>query len=962
MTAPKRIINLVERFRLHRESYQATSYNETQVRREFIDPFFNALGWDVENEQGYAEAYKDVVHEAAIKIGGNTKAPDYSFHVGGTRKFFLEAKKPSVNIKEGIAPAFQLRRYAWSGKLPLSILTDFEEFAVYDCRIKPKRTDKANVARIAYYTFEDYIEKWDEISEIFSREAVLKGSFDKYAADNRRKRGTTEVDDAFLEEIEGWREAFARNIALRNKGLSVRELNAAVQRIIDRIIFLRIAEDRGIEKYGQLQTLTDKKSIYESLKKLFRKADDRYNSGLFHFKAGDSSSETLDTFTLDLNIDDKVLKPIIKNLYYPESPYEFSVLPADILGQVYERFLGKVIRLTGARAVIEEKPEVKKAGGVYYTPSYVVAHILERTLGDLLHGQTPAQASGMDRRKKEQIPIRIVDPACGSGSFLIGAYQFLLNWYRDAYVMEGPQKYTSGKTPRLYEAGKNGWRLTIAERRRILLTHIYGVDIDPQAVEVTKLSLLLKVLEGETADAMARQMDFFRTRALPDLGDNIRCGNSLIASDFYIDHASSLFNEEDLFRINCFDWDVEFPFLREEGGFDAIIGNPPWVSLTGKFGNDILCPSEQTYLIEKFNGNTYMPNMYEYFISKGLKLLRKGGRFGFIVPDRFGKNDQFINLREKIIRNFVLNEVLYRAPFPNITADTLIFNIENKRPSPRQKTRIGEYNGPTDPVSQTSLCDASNRYKLENLDALALGKALLRLEKSGTAIPLGRVTQTTSGFGGKSKLISNHRESDRQIEIFKGVTISKYKVGSPLFFEFKKINITGRTTDRSKLGWTPKILIRKTGSRLIAAYDETGTFPEQSLYFTYGETLVDHHYLLAILNSRLMGYIFAERKLTNQNSMAQVKKNDLDTLPIVVEDKLNDGRDRILEIANLARGVTSALASYELAKHEQARKVHKRMIKSALKEIDRKAYELYTLTPAEITEVEDWCGHLTLKL
>ena len=510
-----------------RNLYKAASYNETQIWIEFIDPFFKALGWDIDNEQGYAEAYKDVVHEDAIKVAGSTKAPDYAFRTAGTRKFFLEAKKPAVNIKNDISPAYQLRRYAWSAKLPLSILTDFEEFAVYDGRVKPEKTDKASTARVSYYTYEEYLDKWDEIAAIFSREAIYKGSFDKYAEDNKRKHGTAEVDDAFLQEIESWRETLARNVALRNPSLSVRELNTAVQRTIDRIIFLRIAEDRGIETYGQLQSLKAGKEVYKRLAAVFRKADDRYNSGLFHFNKADGSSETLDNFTLNLSVDDSVLKEILKNLYYPESPYEFAYMPADILGQVYEQFLGKVIRLAGRRAIIEEKPEVKKAGGVYYTPTFVVHHIVKATIGSYLTDKTPAQVAGQDKRIKNATPLRVLDPACGSGSFLIEVYQYLLDWHRDQYVADGAEKYAKGKEPRLYQAGKNAWRLTIAERRRILLTHIYGVDIDSQAVEVTKLSLLLKVLEGESADAIARQMDMFQVRALPDLVSNIRCGNSL---------------------------------------------------------------------------------------------------------------------------------------------------------------------------------------------------------------------------------------------------------------------------------------------------------------------------------------------------------------------------------------------------------------------------------------------------
>ena len=230
MPAPQAVLDLIERFERNREAYKSPSYNETQLRREFLDPFFEALGWDVNNRQGYAEAYKDVIHEDAIKVGGATKAPDYSFRIGGTRKFFVEAKKPSVNIKEDIAPAFQLRRYAWSAKLPLSILTDFEEFAVYDCRIKPDKTDKTVTARTLYFTYKQYAEKWDEIAAVFSREAVLKGSFDKYAESHKAKKGTAEVDDAFLAEIENWRDLLARNIALRNPQLTTRELNFSVQR------------------------------------------------------------------------------------------------------------------------------------------------------------------------------------------------------------------------------------------------------------------------------------------------------------------------------------------------------------------------------------------------------------------------------------------------------------------------------------------------------------------------------------------------------------------------------------------------------------------------------------------------------------------------------------------------------------------------------------------------------------
>ncbi|MBU2602574.1 MAG: N-6 DNA methylase [Actinobacteria bacterium] len=623
MDCPPEVLNLVERFERELDSYRSGKYNETQVRREFIDPMLKALGWDIDNEQGYAEAYKDVVHEDAIKIGTATKAPDYCLRVGGTRKFFLEAKKPSINVKMDVAPAFQLRRYAWSAKLPLSVLTDFEEFAVYDCRVKPQKQDKASVARILYLNSREYPTRWEEIAGIFSRDAILKGSFDRFADSSRRKRGTAEVDTAFLAEIESWRDSLARHMALRNPTLAQRELNFAVQQTIDRIIFLRICEDRGIEDYGQLREAAKGAGIYSRLLQLFVRADHRYNSGLFHFQKERARGESPDLLTPSLAIEDRPLRQIITSLYYPDSPYEFSVLPADILGQVYEQFLGKVIRLTaGHRAVVEDKPEVKKAGGVYYTPTYIVEYIVKHTVGKLLEGSTPKKASSS----------YILDPACGSGSFLIGAFQYLIDWHRDWYVEDGPQKHTK----EIFLGPGGEWRLTTVEKKRILLNNIYGVDIDSQAVETTKLSLLLKVLEGETQETINAQLSFLHERALPDLASNIKCGNSLIGPDFYNDQQLRMLPDaEERYRINVFDWETEFPQIlgktapASKRGFDAVIGNPPWL-MPGYWDKTPL-----DYLRVRYTSSTGKYDMYYLFIERGLGLLCASGKLGLIVPNKF---------------------------------------------------------------------------------------------------------------------------------------------------------------------------------------------------------------------------------------------------------------------------------------------------------------------------------------
>lgn len=621
MAAPAGLLNLVKRFEHGRTAYLSGFYKEAHVRQEFIDPLFRELGWDMENAWGATEPYKEVVHEDAIKVGRAHKAPDYGFRIGGRRRFFVEAKKPYVKLAESKDSAFQLRRYAWSAKLPVSILTDFQEFVIYDCRVRPDQSDKPEVALFRYHRFEEYPEKWDQIYSLFSREAVVGGSLDQFAEVETIPRGSATVDSAFLKEIESWRLALARNLVERNPSLTQRQLNFAVQMTIDRIIFLRMVEDRGIEDYGRLEDLLQGCDLYLRLREFYRRADERYNSGLFHFTEERGRPEPPDDLTPSLAIDDDVLRCIIRSIYFPHSPYEFSVLPADILGQVYEQFLGRVIRLgTGDELTVEEKPEVRKAGGVYYTPTFVVQHIVEQTLGPLLEGKKPGPRGGASR-------IRIVDPACGSGSFLIGAYQFLLDWHRDQYVNDGADKHRNV----LYQGPGGQWLLTTPEKRRILVNSIFGVDIDPQAVEVTKLSLLLKVLEGETAQSLVTQLRMFHERALPDLEGNIKCGNSLIGPDFFGIRQIRLFDEEENFRINVFDWNAAFPHVMQDGGFDAVIGNPPYLNIDETWGKG---DERQRYLKRAYsfiyNDKT---DILFYFLAKAVQIGK--GEIGFIVSRAF---------------------------------------------------------------------------------------------------------------------------------------------------------------------------------------------------------------------------------------------------------------------------------------------------------------------------------------
>ena len=958
-SAPAALLDLVERFDRHVDAYRSGRYNETQARREFIDPLFACLGWDVNNERGYAEAYKDVVHEDAIKIGGATKAPDYCFRVGGTRKFFVEAKKPSVNVGEDVSAAYQLRRYAWSAKLPLSILTDFEELAVYDCRVKPDRSDGPATARIMHLQFRDYPARWDELAGVFSREAVLQGSFDRYAASTGRKRGTAGVDDAFLVEIDAWREQLARNLALRNPDLTSRQLNDAVQRTIDRIIFLRIAEDRGIEPYGRLMALLNGGDAYQRLCDLYRQADERYNSGLFHFGHEAGRSEPPDDLTPHLRLDDRVLKEIVRGLYYPDSPYEFSVLPADILGQVYERFLGKVIRLTPShQARVDVKPEVKRAGGVFYTPTYIVEYIVEHTLGPLLEGKTVRQVGGEHRGT----PLRVVDPACGSGSFLLGAYQYLLDWYRDRYVADDAANWANGARPRLFQGPEGEWHLTTAERRRILLTHIYGVDIDLQAVEVTKLSLLLKVLEGESGQRLATQLAFLHERALPDLGSNIQCGNALIGSDYYHGRQMAFLDEEERYRVNPFDWEVEFAEIMAAGGFDAVIGNPPYGASFDK--------EQAAYYREHYDCAAGSVDSYGLFIEQAIRLLREGGLFGQIVQSGWVSAPSMAQLRRVFVKT---SRPLVFASMPydvfGAYIDTVVV-IAERLPQDQSLDRLQS--------APVKLVVFPPRHKVRSVsDFEQFAKAADSTQWLDSPGQEFVVTLSTEEMRIARKMRGLQPFSDL-LDIQRGVTPFHPTVEPPGVLPFLAFTGTVRRYTLhhgepahirydetlaeykpSRYFCGPRILLRELISRqfqlqaVIAREDFVTNKSMQSLL------LVDRRYgleyVLGILNSKLISWFFlAIHSVGRRDDFPKIVLRQTRELPIRTIDFSDPAdvarHDRLVSLVEAMLALHEQLAA---ARTPSAKTLLQRQIDATDREIDALVYDLYDLTPEEIRIVED---------
>lgn len=955
MPLPESVAELVERFEASRSEYHKGHYNETQTRVDYVNPLFAALGWDMGNRDGLSELLREVVHEDAIKIGGTTKAPDYSFRIGGARKFFVETKKPSVNLYLMEAPAFQLRRYAWTVKMPLSILTNFEEFAVYDTRVPPDKKDAAKTARLDHFRYTDYADKWEEIAARFSHEAVLSGAFDRYAEQARDKRISVPVDVAFLAEISGWREKLARNIVQNNPGLGPRELNYAVQMIIDRLIFLRISEDRGVEPDFLLQPLMNRGGhVYPRLLDIFHRADARYNSGLFHFKT-EPGREGPDDVTPRLTIDDRPLREIIASVYYPESPFEFSVFPADILGQVYEQFLGKVIHVSGRTAEVEDKPEVKKAGGVYYTPTYIVDYIVRNTVGKLIDGKTPAQVA----------KLTVLDPACGSGSFLLGAYQFLLDWHLKYYTETDRAKWARGKAPTIYLFKKDAvggelWRLTTAEKKRILLANLYGVDIDTQAVEVTKLSLLLKVLEGESAELIDNTLKLLQERALPDLENNIKCGNSLIGPDFYADKKLEGFDLNARLKINAFDWKAAFPKVMAGGGFDAVIGNPPYNKVSG-----VAQPYEMAYFKSKYKSGNYKIELYALFAERSLQLLSANGLHSFIVPNSFLTGVYLRPLRALLAEASALDELFLLKDvqvFHDAKLDSVVYTTRNSKPADDSVLVLRIANQTlASQDHQVLTIKLSDWLQTKGLEFRVSGSEAISqiFRKAHTIIkPMGDVATVHLGLILESNSLMSKTVTEQSPNpILLGRDVARYEVAkAQYYFNFGKDKIVGGTKNPAVYKSGPRILLQairnlKLPVRLVATMVPQNTYTMGTIHNVvlrdnHGDLTI--HYLLGLLNSRLFNVFYSTNFPEHR-----IKGAYLESLPVRVIDFSKSAEkakhDRMVSLVEQMLKLHKDKAGARLG---QEKAMLQQQIEATDAQIDRLVYDLYGLTEEEIKIVE----------
>ena len=515
-----RVQKLVAIFESGKDRYLSSDYQEAEVRKDFIDKFFTALGWDVNHDEQTNPYAQEVKVERGVNEGSSRKRADYAFHLAPNFRdvrFYVEAKRPSKDFASS-DNCHQAIRYGWFTKRtsPFAVLTSFEDFFILDCRLKPNINDTLSriVERFSYTDYADS-EKFARIYWLFSREAVADGSLEKFA-DNRPvargkryqrglfKGSDTQPDEDFLVELDSYRQQLAQAFKRANPDLDGDTLTEVTQRTLDRLVFTRFLEDKGIES-PIIENFGKADGIWEDFIAASLRLDRKYNGVVFKFHP------RLDA--PGFKPDEKVFARICEELTDPTSPYNFNVIPIHILGSIYERFLGKVIS-DGAKVV--EKPEVRKAGGVYYTPEYIVRYIVENTVGRMIAGKTP----------EEIAKLKFADIACGSGSFLLGVYDVLLKYHAE-YYSKNPGKVRKGDCVR-----RDGTlHLSLQKKRDILTNNLFGVDIDRQAVEVAQLSLYLKLLEDETVGTTSEYQDEFHFTLLPSLDKNIVCGNSLIGPD-----------------------------------------------------------------------------------------------------------------------------------------------------------------------------------------------------------------------------------------------------------------------------------------------------------------------------------------------------------------------------------------------------------------------------------------------
>jgi len=642
--AKRQLKKLIAFYEGDKKYFDSFKFDEHKTRTDLIDTLFEILGWDISNRRDVHYHLREVEEEDKLYFEGGNKRVDYSLRLNGRNVLFVEAKAAYANLeaKKGEQRYgsrekyyFQAKRYGWSSSaVDIAVLTNFKQFRVFDCTKKPE-LNRPDVGLIEKFSLDytDYLANFDVLYDTFSREAVLGGSLDRLL-DVKHKRRPMEID--FLKDINKLRLRLAQDIWDNNK-LTVDELNEVSQRIFDRIFFLRICEDRDILRsraiYDTLsgwskQQGDKKKPLYDYLNKTFSYYQKAFGGILFD-----------PHFCEQLKVSDKTLEEVIRSLYYPQSPYVLNEISVELIGRTYESFLAYKLEVdVNGKVKRSAKPEVRRSGGVFYTPTPLVDYVVSKTVRAKL-----SKCLSL----REIASVKVIDPVCGCGVFLLSAYKAIID-YTINYYRHNPHQIKGKDTPfpDCYQLDSGEWKLSIHKKLEILQNNLYGIDVDPQAIEATIMCLYMRALENEASFILGRDIN------LPSLRRNFINGNALVGTDIQL-------TREERQEIKPFHWNDPvdgFGNILQDGGFDCVIGNPPYLS-TGDMRRII--PRELDYIKGHYEtAKQGRIDLYIPFVEKGYNILRENGLFGMVLSDKFIVANYGEKLRSLITTEKALKEIV----------------------------------------------------------------------------------------------------------------------------------------------------------------------------------------------------------------------------------------------------------------------------------------------------------------
>lgn len=610
------IAALVNRFNCAKESGSLNNASE-ETMRTWINELLSVFGWDVQDtHQVLQERTLDKDKREKLKgVGSTNVRPDYTLVNGNVMLAFLDAKSLDVDIAAAKDAAFQIRSYGWSIGAPFSIVTNFEQMAVYDCSVMPHIDDDPSIARTRFYTCDEFVENIEMLALFLERTNVVAKRYYMIP------RAEETLDKRFSKILGNVRVELAKTIMNANSNVGINLVSSYVQIIINRILFIRVCESRGLESDGLLNGFASTDFWAEFKNCSYFNFYEHYDGPMFK-RISDLQK---------LKIDNDVFKRFLASLYYP-SPFRFDVIPLKTLSDMYDMFLGYQLKIDNGVVTNELKAEFKKSNGAVTTPKHIVSKVIESAIPS-------EKLDGMSI--KDILELKIVDPACGSGVFLVGVYDFL-----SEHILSKVDAKDSSDLIFFDNNGKSA--LTVNGRKEIINRCIYGVDINPEAVEVAKMSLSLKIVD-DYAPEYFEEVGLYGSKILKGIGENIKCGNSLVDTDI-IDVVPEIAKDiEEYANTNVFSWIETFPGVMKNGGFDFVVGNPPYVEVKNY---NVGLPSMAKYIKAKYSSckkgkvDLAMP-----FIEKGISLLNKNGRMGYIVQKRFFKTEYGEALREGISVN-----------------------------------------------------------------------------------------------------------------------------------------------------------------------------------------------------------------------------------------------------------------------------------------------------------------------